>query len=190
VEEMGKKQSAEWKSRAEDLIREGANYERANKVLLEEHKSGIGGSTYRRFKASIFPEEMRQGALEVLKEKQEKKNPQVKSKVWNKTKQVESDTSIFAEAINEALFHFIPCPQQGLKIEEVKQINLGGAITGLVVYYTNINLSHPIIIFVTRTIVLVLKVRAMCYKLQEKYSEAKQRARESLPGGGNIGSMQ
>ena len=188
---MGKKETPEWKSKAEDLIREGANYERVNKVLLEEHKSGIGGSTYRRFKASIFPEGMRQGALDVLKEKQEKKlNPQVKAKVWNKTKQVEADTSIFADAINEALFYFIPCPQQKLKIEQVKEINLGGAITGLVVYYTNINLNHPIIVFVTRTIVLVLKVRSMCYKLQEKYNEMKQKAKNQLPGQGSVGSMQ
>lgn len=187
---MGKKQSAEWKSRAEELIREGKNFKSVNETLFEELKSGIGGSTYRRFKADMFPEDARREALGAIKEKREGADKQPKTKLWNKTKQTEADTSVFADVLNEGLFAVIPCPHKGLKIEDVKQINMGGAIVGIVTYYTNINLNHPVIVFVTRTILLVIKVRKMCYLINEKIEEAKAKARDVLPGQGSVGSMQ
>ena len=189
---MGKKKTDEWKARAEELIRAGGNFKSVNETLLQEHEQSIGSSTFRRFKASIFPEELRKGALDSLKEKREgAKKPLLPTpKAWTKAKQLESDTSVFADVLNEALFYFIPCPEHNLKIEDVKQINLGGGIVGVITYYTNINLNHPVIVLVTRAILMVLKVRQMCYVMQEKYNELKQKAKEQLPGQGSIGSMQ
>ena len=77
---------------------------------------------------------------------------------------------------------------KNLKIEDVKQINLGGGIVGIVTYYTNINLNHPVIVCVTRTILLVLKVRQMCYVITEKVNKAKEKARNALPGQGGVHS--
>lgn len=187
---MGKKQTDEWKSKAEELIRAGGDYKSVNEALLQEHKSGIGSSTFRRFKAAIHPEDARRGALQTLSDRKENQKNKPKSKIWNKTKQTEADTSVFADVINDALFYLIPCPQKGMTLEQVKQINLGGGIVGIVTYYTDINLNHPVIILVTRTIMLVLKIRNMCYKIQEKYSELKDKAKNTLPGQGSVGSMQ
>lgn len=187
---MGKKVSDEWRTKAEELIRAGGNYKSVNETLLKEQNQGIGSSTFRRFKASIFPEERRQGALQELKERKDKTKKTQQRPAWNKTKQTEADTSVFADVLNEALFHFIPCPQRGLTIEDVKQINVGGSVVGLVTYYTNINLNHPVIVFVTRGIMLVLKVRKMCFLIQEKIEKAKEVARSVLPGQGSVGGMQ
>ena len=187
-EKMGKKKTDEWKTRAEELIRAGGNFKSVNETLLQEHEQSIGSSTFRRFKASIFPEDLRKEALTSMKEKREgKKKPLLPTpKAWNKQKQKEADECVFADAINEALFHFIPCPHKGLTKEHVKEINLGGGVVGLLVYYTNINMSHPIIVFVTRAIILVLKVRAMCYTVQKKIDEIKEKFKKPLPGSGDI----
>lgn len=169
-----------------ERIRAGDNYTKTKKFL---EKSGIEYSglktTFYTWKQELFPEEMRKGALESMKEKREgAKKPLLPTpKAWTKQKQSEADTCVFADAINEGLFYFIPCPQHGLKVEDVKQINLGGAIVGLIVYYTNINLNHPVIVLVTRAIVLVLRIRQMCYIVQEKYHELKAKAKgEPLAG--------
>jgi hypothetical protein len=87
--------------------------------------------------------------------------------------------------LNEALFNFIPCPNKNLKIEDVKKINVGGSIIGLVVYYTDINLNHPLVVFVLRTIMLVIKVRALCYKVQEKVGEIQRKVEDLRKGAWN-----
>ena len=192
---MEKKTKDEIKEIVVGRIRAGDDYTKTKKFL---EKSGIEytglKTTFYTWKQELFPEKIRGEALGVMKEKREKKESKAPllptPKAWNKTKQAEADSCVFADAINEALFYFIPCPQRNLKIEDVKQINLGGAIVGVVTFYTNINLNHPVIVLVTRTIVLVLKVRNMCYVLQEKYHELKAKARSELPGQGSIGSMQ
>lgn len=187
---MGKKKTDEWKTRAEELIRAGGNFKSVNETLLKEHEQSIGSSTFRRFKASIFPEELREGALESMKERREgAKKPLLPTpKAWTKAKQLESDLSVFADAINEGLFAMIPCPHKNLKIEDVKEINVGGAVVGLVTYYTSINLNHPAIVFVTRAIVLIIKVRKLCYVINEKMEEIKAKARDKLPGQGGVHS--
>jgi hypothetical protein len=169
-----------------ERIRAGDDYKKTRKFL---EKSGIEYSglktTFYTWKQELFPEDLRGEALSVMKEaKETKKKPLLPTpKAWSKQKQSEADSCVFADAINEALFYFVPCPQHNLKIEDVKQINLGGAITGVIVYYTGLNLSHPVIVLVTRAIVLVLKVRQMCYIVNEKVEEIKKKAREfSMPG--------
>ena len=168
---MGKRKTDEWKTRAQELIKSGQDYKSTNETLLQEHKLGIGGSTFRRFKAAIFPEEMRERALSSMKEKRSSKKPEMSRKVWTKVKQTEADLSPFAGVINQAMFSFIPCPNKNLTIEQVNEINLGGSIVGVISYYTNVNLNHPLLILLTRVLLLVIKVRAMCFRVQERVSE-------------------
>ena len=172
-------------------IRAGNNYSQTKEKL---EKEGIIypalKTSFYKWKQEIFPEEARQGALQTLAERKNKDTPQKSTpKNWNKGKQKEADESVFAQVLNDAIFYFLPCPQDGLKIEDVQKINVGGGVVSLVSYYTDINLSHPIIIMVTRTIMLVIKVRNLCYKLQEAFSEAKEKAKGALPGQGSIGGQ-
>ena len=170
-------------------IRARLNYSQTKKEL---EKAGIDypalKTSFYKWRQEIFPETARQDALTELKEQKDKKTQKTPQRpAWNKTKQTEADTSVFADVMNEALFHFIPCPHKGLTVEDVKQINVGGSVVGLVTFYTNINLNHPVIVFVTRTIMLVLKVRKMCFMINEKIEAAKESARSVLPA---IGGMQ
>lgn len=185
-----KEKQKEWKEKVLELIRENKNFKSTNSELESLGLERIGGSTFRRFKQDIFPSELRHNALlELSERKKNKEDKPTPERTWGKGKQKEADDCVFAEVLNEAIFYFVPCPQQGLKIEDVRKINLGGAIVGLVTYYTNINLNHPIIIFTTRSIMLVLKIRNMCYKIQEAVSEAVEKAKHVLPGQGSIGGQ-
>ena len=175
------------KERINECIRAGMNFKKTKETLAKEGITKDFHSSFFRMKQDLFPEEDRHKALQTMHDRrEEKKKSPLPTKAWNAKKQNEVDTCVFAEVLNDGLFYLIPCPQQGLKIEDVKQINVGGAVVGLVSYYTDVNLNHPIIIFVTRTIMLVLKIRNMCYVIQEKYSELKQKAKESLPGQGGV----
>ena len=176
-----------------ERIRAGDDYTKTKKFL---EKSGIEytglKTTFYTWKQELFPEKIRGEALGAMKEKREKnesKAPLLSTpKAWNKGRQKEADECVFADVLNEALFYFIPCPQHGLKIEDVKQINLGGGIVSVVSYYTNVNLNHPVLVLVTRAILLVLRVRKMCYIIQEKYHELKTKAKGELPGQGSVHS--
>ena len=176
------------KDRINECIIEGLNFTQTKEKLEKEGITKDFHSSFFRMKQAIHPENLRGEALGAMKEaKENKKQPLLPTpKAWTKTRQAEADSCVFADAINEALFYFIPCPHKNLKIEDVKQINLGGGIVGVVTYYTNINLNHPVIVLVTRTIVLVLKVRNMCYIIQEKYSELRNKAKDELPGQGGV----
>ena len=170
-------------------IRAGNDYTQTRKLL---EKAGVKypalKTSFYKWKQEIFPEEARQGALEKLHDKKEKDKNKDKaaSRTWGKGKQKEADECVFAEVLNDAIFFFVPCPHKGLTVEDVQKINVGGSIVGLVTYYTDVNLDHPIIVFVTRAIMLVLKIRAMCYKLKEAISEAAEKAKAALPGQGSI----
>ena len=181
------------KERIQECIREGLDFKKTKEKLAKEGITKDFHSSFFRMRNELQPEDARRNALQTMHDKKEegkKKSLLPTPSSWNKKKQAEADNSVFVQAINEGLFYFIPCPQKSLSIEQVKEINLGGGIVGLVMYYTSINLNHPIIVFVTRVIVLVLKVRKMCYLMQEKIEELKAAAKGKLPGQGSVGSMQ
>lgn len=168
-------------------IRAGNDYSQTKKLL---EKAGIKypalKTSFYKWKQEIFPEDVRQAAMEKLSERKRDKGKSAPRAAWGKGKQKEADESVFAQVLNDAIFYFVPCPQRGLTLEQVKEINVGGAVVGLVTYYTDVNLNHPVIIMVTRTIMLVLKVRAMCYKIQKAVDEAVEKAKSALPGQGGI----
>ena len=177
------------KGLVEECIRGGMNFSDTQKHLkMQNIKYPNLSKTFYTWKAEIFPEEQRQKALTEIADKKKDKDKTTKPYTWNTKKQKDADESVFASVLNDALFYFVPCPQKNLTLEDVQKINLGGGIVATVTYYTDINLNHPIIVLVARAVMLVIKVKKMCYTISEKVSEAKQKARDMLPG--QIGSMQ
>ena len=162
-----------------ERIQAGDNYKQTRQFL---DKSGIKynglKSTFYTWRNELFPEEARQGAIHSISEKKKVKQESgilsaISPKSWSKQQQKTADESALATVINDAMFQFIPCPNKNLTKEDVQEINMGGSVIAIVSYYTDINLSHPLIIFVTRTLLLVIKVRALCYKIQEKAGNIK-----------------
>lgn len=172
-----KQKAKEVKPIVEECIRAGMDYSKTKKELKSR---GIFypnlAKTFYQWQQAIFPEDARSDALHTLSEKKKDKN---KSSLlsphgsWTKVKQKEADESAFAQVLNDAIFYLMPCPQKGLTVEMVREINLGGGVVGIVSYYTNVNLNHPVIIVVTRTILLVIKVKAVCYTIQQKVAAVK-----------------
>lgn len=184
-----RQKAKEVKPIVEECIRGGLDFTKTKKELKSRgiHYPNLA-KTFYTWQQAIFPEDQRQNALSSLSEKRRAKegkslSSMISPKSWSKQKQKEVDESVIADVINEAVFHFIPCPHKGLKVEDVKKINVGGSVMGLVVYYTDINLNHPIVIFVLRAIMLVIKVRALCYVVQKKIEEVKGKLDLGLHGG-------
>ena len=178
-----KVKAKEVKPIVENCIKAGMDYSKTRKELK---KQGLRypnlAKTFYTWQQAIFPEDERKNAIHSLSEKKKGKDEGLLSaltpKAWSKQKQKDADESVFAEVLNEAAFTFIPCPHKGLTKEDVKQINVGGSVVGLVSYYTNVNLNHPIIIFVTRIIMLVLKVKRLCFTVHQKVEEVQVKAKE------------
>ena len=175
----------------EECIRGGMDFSKTKKELKSRgiHYPNLA-KTFYTWQQAINPSESRDAAIHSLSEKRKAKNEKgilslISPKSWSKQKQKEMDESVISDVLNEALFNFIPCPNKNLKLEDVKKINVGGSITGLVVYYTDINLNHPLIIFSLRTLMLVIKVRAMCYKVQEKVGEIQSKVENLRKGAFN-----
>jgi len=186
---MKKPKNEKWKERALEFIREGKSYKSTNEQLLLEHEQGIGGSTYRRFKQEIFPEEKMDKALDRAHDRrleQEKgKKGKLRANKWNSKKQKEADESKLAELINQAVYHgtFKFCRNRELKLEDVNEINLGGGIVASVMYFLpDIDLSHPAIVLTTRAILFYIRFKTICSTVREKAVEAGQRAKDLISG--------
>ena len=175
----------------EECIRAGMDYSKTRKELK---KQGLRypnlAKTFYTWQQAIFPENARTQALSSLSEKRKGKEEKgilsvISPRSWSKQKQKEMDETVIADVLNEAFFNFIPCPNKNLTIEDVKKINVGGSVVGLVVYYTDINLNHPLVVFVLRTIMLVIKVRALCYKVQERLGKIQSKIEDLRKGDWN-----
>lgn len=177
-EKAKKRKAKEVKPIVEDCIRSGMDFSATKKELKKRniHYPNLA-KIFSTWQQAIFPEDERKNAIHSLSEKKKGKDEGLLSaltpRAWSKQKQKEVDESVIADVLNDAIFYFVPCPHKGLTIEDVKKINVGGSVTGLIVYYTDLNLNHPIIIFVLRTIMLVIKVKALCYAVQKKVEEVK-----------------
>lgn len=184
---VDKQKAKEVKPIVEECIRAGLDFSKTKKELKSRgiHYPNLA-KTFYTWQQAIFPEDERKNAIHSLSEKKKGKDEGLLAaltpKSWNKTKQKEVDESVIADVLNEAFFNFIPCPNKNLTIEDVKKINVGGAVVGIVVYYTDINLNHPLIVIILRTIMLVIKVRAMCYKVQEKVGEIQSKIKDLRKG--------
>lgn len=178
---MAKAKPSGWKESLDKFISEGKNYTESNALLIKEYGAtgNVSSKTFWSHKQKNNPEEERERVLTSLP----KKDKSEKRPAWNKGKQKSADESDLAKLINKGIFCVIPCPSNKLEEKHVQEINVGGAIIGSVTYYfPDINLDHPLILLTTRTIVLIIKVRALCYTIKEKVQETVSDLKDKLTG--------
>ena len=76
-----------------------------------------------------------------------------------------ADKTELGKLVNKGLFALtLPvCKNKKLTLKDVEEINFGGAIVGVLVYYVpNFNFEHPIVILISRGIALVIKIKSIC----------------------------
>lgn len=174
----------EHKERAYELIRSGKNFKETSEILKNEGiEISSFNSAFYKWRSDIFPDDKIDEGLETAREKRSERKPKKKLVTWTKQKQKTADESKLAELINKGLFTFIPCPSGKLEEKDIQDINVGGAVVGSLMYFLpDFNLDHPVIILVTRAILLVIKVRALCFKIKEKIEETKAKIADGITG--------
>ena len=164
-----------WEESLNDLINTGANFKKTNEELKKVYgeEGEVGGSTFRNHKKKLT------GGPEVDKDLSDlgeriKQQPQAKQKPqrpqWTKQKQTAADSSKLAQIINKAMYHgLMPfCKNKALTEKEVQDVNLGGAVVGTVQHFVpGLNLDHPLVLLATRGIILYLKFKAICSKIEQ-----------------------
>ena len=183
---MNKKEETE---RITELIREGKKYKEVKEVMVNEGCKTDFHSRFAKLQQSVFPSKKLDKALEGSREKRveeakEKKKGVLRGK-WSTKKQKEADESKLAELLNIGLYQgvFPLCKSHELKLEHVKEINLGGAIVGSITYYfPDIDLNHPLILLATRGIMFYIRFRQVCDTVREKIAEVQAKAAELVSG--------
>jgi hypothetical protein len=164
-----------WEATLGDCIREGLNYKDTNDRLVAGlgAEGSVSGAAYQRHKRKITGGKEVDNAIgemgERLKDAKEPKQ-KVKLPAWTKGKQTAADTSKLAELINKGLFHAtLPlCKNKKLREEDVKEINLGGAVVATVQYFApGIPLDHPVITLLTRGILFYLAFKRICERIEK-----------------------
>ena len=164
-----------WEDALKDMVVSGKGFKVCNEELKElfGDEGGVAPSTFKRHKknamgAAETEERLSEIGERVKGEKPEKTKPQ--RPAWTKQKQTAADTSKLAVIINKGLFAgLMPiCKNKALTEKEVQDVNLGGAIVGTVQYMVpGVNLEHPLVLLATRGIILYLKFKAICSKVEE-----------------------
>lgn len=177
------------KDRLLELIREGKNYKKTKEIFEKETSDKVAGATYYRAKESVFPTEKMDKALEGAREKRVDKEKGEKAQQrrakWTTQKQKSADESKLAELINTGVYHgvFPFCKSKQLKIEDVKDINLGGSVVANILYFfPDINLDHPAIVLVTRLVLFYIRFRTICTTIRERVDETTAKAAALLSG--------
>ena len=96
-----------------------------------------------------------------------------------------ADKTELGKLINKGLFAvtFPACKNKKLTLKDVEEINFGGAIVGVLVYYVpGFSFEHPIVILISRGVALFLKVRTICEGLLNVLK--KERKEETTPDAG------
>ena len=162
-----------WKNDLENAIRDGKGYDAVSEELESKYgdEGKVGASTFGRFKKRLFPEEKREEAIAGIADKRgkEKKLKKVLPS-WSASKQKTADDSQMAKVINQAVYVFVPCPSKELKQEDIDEINVGGSFVGVVTYiFPKADMmNNPVIIFVIRMGLTVIKIRKTCYMVKQK----------------------
>lgn len=169
-----------WNDTVDDLIRAKFDYENCNAGLKKKYgdEGAIGGSEYRERKAKIDGGAKTDEKLKEVGERKRVKTPKPKAApVWDKKKQVAADSSKLAEIINMGLYQGIKpfCATQQLEQEHVQEVNPGGAVVATINYYfPATNLDHPLVTLGMRVVILYIKFKAVCGKLQKGKDPAVQ----------------
>ena len=164
-----------WEEELNNLVVSGKTYKETNEALKEAfgEEGAVGGSTFRTHKKKLTGGPEVDGKLgelgEALKgQKEEKAKPQ--RPAWTKQKQTAADTSKLALIINKGMYHgLMPfCKNKALLEKDVQDVNFGGAVVGTVQHFVpGLNLDHPLVLLATRGIILYLKFKAICSKIEE-----------------------
>jgi len=161
------------KEKLEEAILEGKNYAETRDLLKEEFNWSLSGKTFREYKAKLVDTSDVQQV--VSKVKLEKK----KTRKWTKRDQKVADESKLAELINKCIYTCLPCPQKRLAEKDVQEINLGGGrIDVIMYYYPQFNLENPVIIFIMRLLMFIVKFYQLCIKVKEKINDFTERFTE------------
>lgn len=172
------------KSRVLEHIKSGKNYTQTKEMLEKEgiNYPALKNSFYV-WKQQIFPQQKIDEGLAAAGEKRVEREKKRKVIDWSPQKQKKADESKLAELINRGIFAGVPCPKKGLKFEDVQTINVGGSVVASIQYYfPDFNLDHPLVVLSTRVILLVIKVKQMCYMIQAKVEEVKGAIEDKLTG--------
>jgi hypothetical protein len=170
---MPNKKPDGWDESLKDLIATGKNFAACDKELKEMYgeEGKVAKATYQRHKKDLTGGPEADNALKALGEiRAEEKAPKKKLPAWNKGKQKAADESRLATLINKGMYHGLYpfCKNKELKEEDVQEVNLGGGVVGAVQYYVpDLNLDHPIIILLTRGIMLYLAFKRICGKIAD-----------------------
>jgi hypothetical protein len=162
-----------WEDSLKDMINSGKNWKLCNKELKELYgeEGALGGSTFRRHKKDLTGGKDVDNDLEALAELKKGEKPEKPPRpAWTKQKQSAADTSKLAQIINKGMYAgLMPfCANKNLQEKDVQEINLGGAVVGTVQYLVpGVNLDHPLVLLATRGIILYLKFKAICGKIEQ-----------------------
>jgi len=162
-----------WKDDLIAAIKEGKNFEDVTKELKGKYgeKDGkVGASTFRKLQKEAFPDvRVAEVLTETNKERRDEKKKRKVFPMWTPQKQAAGDKSQLAGVINEVIFLAIPCPGQELKLEDIKEINVGGGVVNTVQYiFPQIDLGNPVLILALRVGLLFVKVKKLCYDVKRK----------------------
>lgn len=176
------------KSRVLEHIKSGKDYSQTKEMLEKEgiEYPALKNSFYV-WKQQIFPtQKVDEGLAKAGEKRKERETNHEKTRKrvdWTSQKQKKADESKLAELINRGVFSVIPCPSKRLTPEEVQKINVGGSVVASLQYYfPDFNLDHPLVVLTVRIILLVIKVKSICYILQKKVEGGKEGAKDILSG--------
>lgn len=163
-----------WDQSLKDMIASGKNFKTCNtelKSIYGAEEGKLGSSTFSRYKKDLTGGAEVDNDLKALKDiKSEEKPPKKKLPPWSKQKQAAADSSKLATVLNTAMYHgLLPvCKNKQLKEKDVQEVNFGGAVVGTVGYlFPQLNMEHPLILLATRGIILYLKFKVICGKIED-----------------------
>jgi hypothetical protein len=178
------------KEKALELIRENKGF-KETKAEIEKEGGKISSAAFYRMKQDINPTVQMGAALEGGRikrvERVERQKTEKRRLKWSNQKQKQADESNLAKLINKGLYHgtFPLCKSKQLKEEDVQSINMGGAIVGGILYFfPDVDLNHPLVVLATRGILFYLKFRQICSVLNQKVEEVKDKLSGLKPGWG------
>lgn len=123
-------------------------------------------------------EEKERSVYEGREEGKQEPSPSIFSRKWSNADQNTSDKSPLAKIINEAVYMFMfpVCKNKKLVQKDIDEVNLGGALVGLLVYLIpGFSPNNPIILFPVRIIMLFIKVKHICAVVAEKAGNLKKK---------------
>ncbi|MCK4499452.1 hypothetical protein KAU11_03080 [Candidatus Babeliales bacterium] len=97
-----------------------------------------------------------------------------------------ADKTELAALVNKGMFAltFPVCKNKKLNLKDVEEVNFGGAVVGILVYYIpNFNFQHPIVILISRGIALFLKIRNVCGGIENVLKKGRKSEIQPEAGG-------